>query len=481
MVLNMFRIVFYILVLQLFSLSAFAVCSSHGYKQAGSYFCKQPGQYCVNQQQPPIYYGDGSMRVNGYICTTPTDWTNSTVYGAYCNNNQQPEDSSCSFNVHYNNPNPTCTTGQTSTRYIKQSGPQTIYIGSSGPSISIAGCKADCETPSYYRAMDGSNDIYLQALCTTTGQQSAPTDPAAVDNPPNLSQSSSTTDGKTCSTIGGQTACVGGDIPANCTQINGQTTCPTGQDSSKIAEHTVKATDNKNCYYNGGNTICQVAFDDPDASMCVTLSGQKTCYSAKPTVNEETTTVTNPDGSVTTTTTQDSNVIGSNPVTTTKTTHPNGNVTVNRSGSVMDQTVLNDISRNTSVLVSGGSSSNSDTAKKLDEIKGKESDFDKSALNWDSIENAITSDRDGYKTFVEQANPFTNFFNNNNPIPAYFQSMLPQTTNCSGGIHTTIFGRNFDLEPCEKLLPLREILAWFFALFTAWQIFNLTSRAITNF
>lgn len=42
---------------------------------------------------------------------------------------------------------------------------------------------------------------------------------------------------------------------------------------------------------------------------------------------------------------------------------------------------------------------------------------------------------------------------------------LPSST-CSGSINTTIFGRPFIIEPCDKLQPLRDVLAWVFYILT---------------
>lgn len=47
---------------------------------------------------------------------------------------------------------------------------------------------------------------------------------------------------------------------------------------------------------------------------------------------------------------------------------------------------------------------------------------------------------------------------------------IPVSSNCSGVISSTIFGRAFVIDPCEKLIPLREILAWVFSIFTTLTI-----------
>ena len=54
-------------------------------------------------------------------------------------------------------------------------------------------------------------------------------------------------------------------------------------------------------------------------------------------------------------------------------------------------------------------------------------------------------------------------FGANNFITRYLE--LPSST-CSGGINTTIFGRPFVIEPCDKLQPLRDVLAWVFFILT---------------
>jgi hypothetical protein len=50
---------------------------------------------------------------------------------------------------------------------------------------------------------------------------------------------------------------------------------------------------------------------------------------------------------------------------------------------------------------------------------------------------------------------------------------MPQAVSCSGGINTVIFGRPFNLDPCEKLLPLREILAWTFYIITLFTVSHI--------
>ena len=50
---------------------------------------------------------------------------------------------------------------------------------------------------------------------------------------------------------------------------------------------------------------------------------------------------------------------------------------------------------------------------------------------------------------------------------------LPVAT-CSGSINTSIFGRAFNLDPCEKLQPLRDVLAWVFSILAILSIFRTT-------
>lgn len=51
---------------------------------------------------------------------------------------------------------------------------------------------------------------------------------------------------------------------------------------------------------------------------------------------------------------------------------------------------------------------------------------------------------------------------------------------CSGSINTTIFGRPFIIEPCDKLQPLRDVLAWVFFIlsFFACMKILLSTRSI---
>lgn len=53
-------------------------------------------------------------------------------------------------------------------------------------------------------------------------------------------------------------------------------------------------------------------------------------------------------------------------------------------------------------------------------------------------------------------------------------SLFPASGACSGEISTTIFSKSFVLSPCQKLQPLRDILAWVFFILTFFTILKIT-------
>jgi hypothetical protein len=81
----------------------------------------------------------------------------------------------------------------------------------------------------------------------------------------------------------------------------------------------------------------------------------------------------------------------------------------------------------------------------------------------------IPDDKPPFFPFIEEfQNPFGSEIIN-------WMPMLPEST-CSYEVHTTIFGRPFDLAPCVPLTPLRTILAWACSVSTAWIVFRIVFR-----
>ncbi len=56
---------------------------------------------------------------------------------------------------------------------------------------------------------------------------------------------------------------------------------------------------------------------------------------------------------------------------------------------------------------------------------------------------------------------------------AFWLPSFPSHSNCSGSIDLSVFGRPIAFDPCDKLAPLREVLAWVFYVLFFIRIFNM--------
>lgn len=79
----------------------------------------------------------------------------------------------------------------------------------------------------------------------------------------------------------------------------------------------------------------------------------------------------------------------------------------------------------------------------------------------DSDNKAIT---DNFTQNVDDAFDNLTVLNPANFLSKYFGFSMPSS--CTGSINTTVFDRAFVVDPCEKLQPLRDILAWTFFVLT---------------
>ncbi|TPQ24991.1 hypothetical protein C2U68_17070 [Methylomonas koyamae] len=182
------------------------------------------------------------------------------------------------------------------------------------------------------------------------------------------------------------------------------------------------------------------------------------------------------------------------PYVKTTTTGTNGNVTTTVSGgqvgssSQTDSAALQAIAKGVSEMGKGMDLSTvnkntGDTAAntkgildKLNAYLGDAPTLDGQSQN-SSVDAAVNADK---QTAVDalslSANP--DVFNNLTGIPSdFFPGMLPSVSGCSAqsGIHARIFGKwDFDFEPCAKLQPLRELLAWVFSVLSMIYILKIT-------
>ncbi len=243
------------------------------------------------------------------------------------------------------------------------------------------------------------------------------------------------------------------------------------------------AEDGKNCQMVNGTFVClKEEITPPSDSTCYSINSKNYCLSNQPTIETEKTSTTNPDGSTTVREVMTPSINGVPARVKETTTYPDGSVTIisNNPGDLTDLGLQQQPQKIDLSKVEKNTKDTADNTKGILDWLNDTDNIDQSDLELSSLDSALQSDMDSFEAFVNQSNPAASL-NNSHSLSAAFGSLLPEETSCSGGIHTTIFNRSFDLEPCEKLLPLREILAWFFSIWTVWIILNLTSKSIVRF
>ncbi|MCQ8130515.1 hypothetical protein [Methylomonas rivi] len=251
-----------------------------------------------------------------------------------------------------------------------------------------------------------------------------------------------------------------------------------GSDSALCAE------DGRNCQMVNGSFVCiKEEVTPPAGATCYAINSKTYCLSNQPTLETTRGTETLPDGSVRTSETYQPSVQGVPASSRVTTQNPDGTVTIisNHPSDVAAAAGLQAQKIDLSKVEKNTKDTADNTKGILDKLTFEgEAQFDKSAIQFNDLDSQLESDRSEFQSFVNQGNPMQSYADSHSFTTA-FSSMLPADSSCAGGIHTVIFGKHFDLEPCEKLSPLREILAWFFAVMTAWQIINMTSKSITRF
>lgn len=257
-----------------------------------------------------------------------------------------------------------------------------------------------------------------------------------------------------------------------------------------IGSQPLCASDAQNCRQENGSIVCLAPAAAPvPGATCMSSSGQLYCITDQPVIQTSTQVVTNPDGTVTKTETASSNVKGTTPQTKTTTTNSSGTVTNTTSNFNSDLNQFTSLYQQQNKLdLSKLEKSSADTSLNTKNISDKLNDFmggsntiTNESFDHSSVDSAKSSDESSLDSFVRGSNPFQAYYDAHGFV-SLIAPYLPSNYNgnCVGGIHKVIFGHNFDFEPCERLLPLREILAWFFSILTAWQCINIATRTLTR-
>lgn len=225
----------------------------------------------------------------------------------------------------------------------------------------------------------------------------------------------------------------------------------------------------KNCGWINGQYICAESDTAPAAAgqkTCMINGVAKDCFTGAESVKTTSTqsSVTNPDGSTTTTKTTSSNVLGTESTSSITTTQPDGSTSTVQSGGNdgKDSNNLGDIAKNTK-----------DTADDTESIKtaldstGVSSTLD--AADTDPLQNYYDNFTAGTQGSIDSVNG-TDFLDYINP------AQLFPTTTCQG-IVLTWHGTTYNLNPCDKLAFMRLMLGYLLTMYTFYRIVGvLTDR-----
>ncbi len=122
-----------------------------------------------------------------------------------------------------------------------------------------------------------------------------------------------------------------------------------------------------------------------------------------------------------------------------------------------------------------------DTASRLTDIKNQLAEFFGTQGDYSTVAQVgglgqlIDSEISGATGEINgTTNPFSTM---SLTTPAdWVGDLFPATTVCEGTISQNVFGKLFQFAPCEKLQPLREVLAWVFAMLAILDIVKITFR-----
>lgn len=359
---------------------------------------------------------------------------------------------------------------------------QIVFYSGVGPTVSDAGCGYTCTaagavntinsvtgvTTSTYSCVSNGNDAPGNALVAT----SAP--PETNSKAPPGCAIGKGSDGQMI------TSCV---KPDGCGTFNGKEVCMDGI-NIKTADGTVlNSGSGKNCVQGQGKIVCSTDVGNATQSITMTKpdgTTQTVYLNDKLKKAETQSVVTNPNGSTTITNTTTNNLVGDNPVVTTTTQNPDGSKTSSQTGVTQqdrDSSNLSAVAENTFKTSQNTFNTAENTKNFLAEFKafmGVEGDFAPGSYGSD-FSSLISAQNDGIIAAVNaSSNSFTELAYTT--PTEWVSSMLPLSNNCVGSINQTIFGKAFVFAPCEKLQPLRDVLAWVFALLAVFDILKITFR-----
>lgn len=256
-------------------------------------------------------------------------------------------------------------------------------------------------------------------------------------------------------------------------------TNPDGSISQTETKTTTKVTDNGSNVIVGDNTI---TIKDSD--------GTTTVYS------ENKTTVTHPDGSITETINQDTNTNTSSVNHTVITKNPPSvtNFTNEGSTTYYNQTVVNQYDSNgnltsstTTQNGSGTSGDGGDSEKEGNcgapgqpvcqvELSDNSDEYSDQYTRISQQESELADIR---QKVVDELSDTSEDYGLSTITDFSVESLvsnllpLPSSYTCNGITTTFLDGKVFELEPCEDLQPLREVLAWVFFIFTLFAVNNV--------
>jgi len=263
-----------------------------------------------------------------------------------------------------------------------------------------------------------------------------------------------------------------------------------------VGTSKICAADQYNCVLSGGQFTClQEKQVQPPGSTCYTVNAKLYCLSNQPEIKTTQTTTTNPDGSVTVKETTQPTVQGSSSQTTTTITAPNGTKTTTSSNASdvnkflsyeQQQAQKLDLSK-VELNTANTAQNTKNISDKLNDFMGGFNTISNESYDSSGVSAAKASDESALQSFVGGSNPFQAYYDNHG-FYSVIAPYLPDAANrsCAGSIHVPILAHflpgmhEFNFDPCVRLLPLREILAWFFSILTAWQCINIATRTLTR-
>lgn len=266
----------------------------------------------------------------------------------------------------------------------------------------------------------------------------------------------------------------------NCSSVNGQDLCAsTDTGCGTINGSKVCSSDEKNCGRStDGRYVC-IAPPSSATSLSITdNNGRSIKLDGKSAVktNESKSIQTNPDGSTTSTVTKTNNVINDEDVVTTTINNLDGTSTTTTTGEGSPDAEQNEQGQEQIDLLKQIKKNQIDGHDILREIAGLPEDYDTTQFGL----RANTESQNAVDAALENFNSWNNPFDSLSLTAITDWLPTLPSSSCSGAISTTIFGRSFVLDPCTKLQPLRDILAWVFSILAALSViktvFSISSR-----